>query len=61
MGQRSQDFLASVEHDAAVQRAQQEAQEALQRELEAMQARHAQACRAADREKEALAKVIGRG
>ena len=37
--------------------AQQQAQEALLQEIDAMQASHAQALRAADREREALAQV----
>ena len=52
-----QEFMASVEHSAALQSAQQQAQEALQREIDAMQADHARALRAAEREREALAKV----
>ncbi len=46
-----------MEHSAALQCAQQQAQEALQQEIDAMQADHAQALRAADTEREALAKV----
>lgn len=52
-----QDYLASVDHSAAVQWAQQQAQQTLQQEVDAMQASHAEALRAADREREALAQV----
>lgn len=46
-----------MEHSAALQSAQQQAQEALQQEIDAMRADHARALRAAHREREALAKV----
>ena len=46
-----------MEQSAALQQAQQQAQEAMQQELDAMQASHAQALRIADREREAQSKV----
>ncbi len=54
----AQDFLASVEHSTALQRAQQVKQEALQQEIDSMQTHHAQALRVAARETEALSQVI---
>ena len=54
----AQEFLASVEHSTALERAQQEQQCALQQQIEAMRSSHASALEEAGREKAALAEVI---
>ncbi len=52
-----QEFLASVEHSTALERAQQEQQDALQEQIEAMRSSHASALEQAGQEKADLAQV----